>query len=75
MIFTRAEFSLIIGSNIRKIRTSKNITIEQLSFISGIDSKQIIRIELGQINTSIFQIYRISNALSVDFKDVFFINQ
>ena len=75
MIFTRAEFSLIIGSKIRKIRTSQNITIERLSFISGIDSKQIIRIELGQINTSIFQIYRIANALSVDLNDIFFINQ
>jgi len=75
MIFTRAEFSLIIGSKLRELRISKGITIEQLSFQTKIDSKQIIRIELGQINTSIFQIYRISNALRVDLKDVFFINQ
>jgi transcriptional regulator with XRE-family HTH domain len=68
---TRSQFSLIIGSKLRELRISKSITIEQLSFKSGIDTKQITRIELGQINTSIFQIYRISNALSVDLVDIF----
>ena len=71
MILKRTEFSLIIGSKLRELRSSKGITIEQLSFQTGIDSKQIIRIELGQINTSIFQIYRITNALSVDILDMF----
>jgi transcriptional regulator with XRE-family HTH domain len=71
MLMTRSQFSLIIGSKLRELRISKSITIEQLSFKSGIDPKQITRIELGQINTSIFQIYRISNALSVDLVDIF----
>jgi transcriptional regulator with XRE-family HTH domain len=71
MFMTRSQFSLIIGSKLRELRISKSITIEQLSFKSGIDPKQITRIELGQINTSIFQIYRISNALSVDLVDIF----
>lgn len=71
MLMTRAEFSRIIGSKLRELRISKSITIEQLSFKSGIDTKQITRIELGQINTSIFQIYRITNALSVDLVDIF----
>ena len=71
MILTRTEFSVIIGSKLRELRSSKGITIEQLSFQTGIDSKQIIRIELGQINTSIFQIYRITNALSVDILGMF----
>jgi transcriptional regulator with XRE-family HTH domain len=75
MIITRAEYSLIIGSKIRELRVAKRFTIEQLSFSSGIDSKQIIRIELGRINTSIFQIYRIANALSVDMSEIFYINQ
>lgn len=71
MLMTRAEFSRFIGSKLRELRISKSITIEQLSFKSGIDTKQITRIELGQINTSIFQIYRITNALSVDLVDIF----
>ena len=71
MLMTKSQFSLIIGSKLRELRISKSITIEQLSFKSGIDTKQITRIELGQINTSIFQIYRISNALSVDLVDIF----
>lgn len=71
MIKTSAEFSRIIGSKLRELRISKSITIELLSFKSGIDTKQITRIELGQISTSIFQIYRITNALSVDLVDIF----
>ncbi len=71
MLMTKSQFSLFIGSKLRELRISKSITIEQLSFKSGIDTKQITRIELGQINTSIFQIYRISNALSIDLVDIF----
>jgi transcriptional regulator with XRE-family HTH domain len=71
MKLTKGEVALLIGSNLRGIRMSKHITIEKLAFDSGMDSKQIIRIELGQINTSIFQIYRVIRAMKIHMYEVF----
>ncbi len=71
MKLTKGEVALLIGSNLRVIRMSKHITIEKLAFETGMDSKQIIRIELGQINTSIFQIYRVIRAMKIHMYEVF----
>jgi transcriptional regulator with XRE-family HTH domain len=62
---------MLIGSKVRDMREKKGLTIARLAFDAGIESKQLIRIELGQINTSLFQIYRIANALSVQMYELF----
>jgi transcriptional regulator with XRE-family HTH domain len=71
MKLTKREVVYLIGYKVRNIREKKGLTIAQLAFEVGIESKQLIRIELGQINTSLFQIYRIANALSVQMYELF----
>jgi transcriptional regulator with XRE-family HTH domain len=71
MKLTKHEVVYLIGSKVRNIREKKGLTIARLAFEVGIESKQLIRIELGQINTSLFQIYRIANALSVQMYELF----
>jgi len=71
MKLTKREVVYLIGSKVRNIREQKGLTIARLAFEVGIESKQLIRIELGQINTSLFQIYRIANALSVQMYELF----
>ena len=71
MKFKKEEFILKVGSRIRELRTQKGLTIEQLATEAGMETKQLQRIELGQINTSIFQIYRLSKALGVYLKEIF----
>jgi transcriptional regulator with XRE-family HTH domain len=71
MKLTKREVVYLIGSKVRNIREKKGLTIARLAFEVGIESKQLIRIELGQINTSLFQIYRIANALSVQMYELF----
>ena len=65
MKLTKREVVYLIGSKVRDIREKKGLTIERLAFEVGIESKQLIRIELGQINTSLHQIYRITKALGI----------
>lgn len=60
-----------LGNKIRKIRTGKKISIEKLSNKSGISYSQLIRIEKGKINTSIYQLYLISINLEVHINDFF----
>jgi len=71
MKLTKREVVYLIGSKLRDIREKKGLTIARLAFEAGIESKQLIRIELGQINTSIFQIYRITKAMGIEMYEVF----
>jgi len=71
MKLTKGELVMLIGSKVREIREEKGLTIAQLAFEVGIESKQLIRIELGQINTSLFQIFRITQALGIQMYEVF----
>jgi transcriptional regulator with XRE-family HTH domain len=71
MGLTKQEICKQVGSRIREIREDRGLTIEKLAHESGIDYTQISRIELGKINTSIYQLYSISNTLQVPMRDIF----
>jgi transcriptional regulator with XRE-family HTH domain len=55
----------LIGERIRKLRTDNQLTLETLAFKADMDYTQLSRIELGKINTSIFQIHKIAIALDI----------
>jgi len=71
MPLTRDDISKKVGKKIREIRLSKGLSIERLAMEADIDYTQLSRIELGKINTSIYQVYRISNCLSIPFPKLF----
>ena len=60
-----------VGTKIREIRTNKGLSIEKLANEAGIDYTQLSRIELGKINTSVYQVYVISSSLSVSVPEIF----
>ncbi len=60
----------LIGLRIRKLRTDNQLTLENLAFKADMDYTQLSRIELGKINTSLFQIYKIALALKVSSTDI-----
>ena len=55
----------LIGERIRKLRNDNQLTLETLAFKADMDYTQLSRIELGKINTSIFQIHKIAIALDI----------
>lgn len=57
-----------IGENLRKVRESKGISQEALANDFGLDYTQINRMELGKVNFSISNLYRLAKALGVDAK-------
>lgn len=57
----KKQFIENLGNNVRKLRSEKKISIEKLSIKSGISYSQLIRIEKGKINTSIYQLYQIAH--------------
>lgn len=66
MELTKEELKKVIGSNIRKLRIEKKMSIEALAFNAAMDYTQLSRIELGKINTSVYQLYKISKTLQVN---------
>jgi transcriptional regulator with XRE-family HTH domain len=71
MSIKKEEFVKRIGTNIRKHRMSKSLTLQELALQSGIEYSQISRIERGVINTSIYHVYIISHTLDVPIKHIF----
>lgn len=67
----KKKIILKLGINIRKYREEKNLSMEKLALESGMEYSQIRRIEHGVINTTIYQVYRISKTLNVPMKDIF----
>ncbi len=61
---------MLVGKRVREIRLSKGLTIERVAFDAGIEYKQLSRIELGKVNTSIYQIYIVSKSLDVSMPDI-----
>jgi transcriptional regulator with XRE-family HTH domain len=71
MSMKREEVSKKIGESIRQIRLSKGLSIEKVASGANIDYTQLSRIELGKINTSIYQLYCISRSLDVPVPQIF----
>lgn len=58
-----------MGSKIKAIRNSKNITLRQLGAMCNLDFGSISRIESGQKNSYLLTLKTIADALKVDVKD------
>lgn len=59
-----------LGKNLKKLRGVKNLTQEELSYLSDLDISQVGRIERGEVNTSICVLQRIAKALKIEVKDL-----
>ena len=70
MQLSKEDIKKVIGNNIRRLRVEKKMSIEVMAFESEMEYTQLSRIELGKINTSIYQIYKISKTLQVSMSDI-----
>lgn len=64
------NFIKSVGKKLREKRLSKKLSQATLSHDANIPENQIGRIERGEINTSIGTLFKICNALGIDFKDL-----
>lgn len=61
----------VIGTNIRKLRTTKNLSQEDLAFEAKMDRSYLSEIENGQKNLSVEVLEKLADALGVDIRDLF----
>jgi len=60
----------ILGKDIKKIRNKQNLSQETLSQILKVDKSYISRIEGGKINVTFTTLVKISEALTVNIKNL-----
>lgn len=58
-----AELAAIIGANLRRLRTQRNLTLAGLSSLSAVSKSMLGEIELGHTTPNISLLWRIANAL------------
>lgn len=60
-----------IGGNIRKKRTSKELTVQEMAKLTGLTSGYISQVERNIVNPSVNTLKKISDALSVPIASLF----
>lgn len=60
-----------IGSNLKRLRSSKGLSMQDLANLAELEKSQIVRIENGQVDAKISSLYILANALAVDVKELF----
>jgi len=64
-------FQKVLGQNLRRLRSEKNLTIEQLALDAGLAYSQISRIELGKLNATAYTVHILSQTLGVSPSEFF----
>ena len=67
----RGKFNLRLGDHIRSIRLSKDISAAELARLCFMDKPNLLGIEKGRVNTSIFILHKIAVALDLSLEELF----
>lgn len=65
------DIKIAVGLRIKELRIMRNITQEQLAYISELDRTYINSVENGRRNISIVNLEKISKGLRIHLKDFF----
>jgi transcriptional regulator with XRE-family HTH domain len=71
MYYRDEKFIKKFGANLKKVRKAKGISQEQLANELGFSQPHIVKIELGQVNTSISHIAAIAKVLKIHASELF----
>lgn len=61
------DLNHIIAANLNRLRTGKNLSLGQLSDLSGVSKAMLSQIEKGESNPTINTIWKIANGLKVPY--------
>lgn len=70
-MLSKQRFTEIVGDNLRKIRTAKNITQDELAHKCGFYRTYINLIETAKRTPSSYNLFRLASALNVKVDDLY----
>src|SRR5512134_868735 len=62
-----ADLAPVVGTNLRRLRTKRGLSLERLAQLSGVSRAMLGQIELGQSAPTINVLWKIARALEVTF--------
>jgi transcriptional regulator with XRE-family HTH domain len=65
------ELQVKLGAEIKRLRTAKGMTLEELANNSEVELSQVHRVETGKVNASIGTIEAIAQGLGVTLGELF----
>jgi transcriptional regulator with XRE-family HTH domain len=71
MSIDKKNVQCFLGTAIRNLRIKKGWTMEKTAFESEMEYIQISRIELGKINTTVYQVFKLAKAMDTEIAEFF----
>jgi transcriptional regulator with XRE-family HTH domain len=65
------KFFRVLGKHARSLRKAKEMTIQDVASKSGLDLRQVGRIERGEFNTKIWTLKRYADGVGVTLPELF----
>ena len=65
------DIRISVGNKIKELRRERNLSQEDLAFLSGLDRTYINSVENGRRNISIISLEKIANGLGVKIRNIF----
>jgi len=66
----KEELLVAIGNKIKELRESKNISLQDLCDFCDFEKPNLVRIEKGRTNPTIWTLYKIGSALNTELKEI-----
>lgn len=67
----RNKYNAEIGKLVKKKRLAKGLSTRELAFECDMDKANLIRIERGDVNTSIYILNKVAKALDLSLEELF----
>ena len=61
------EITQVIGANLKRLRTERNLSLGQLAELSDVSKVMLSQIEKGETNPTINTIWKIANGLKIPY--------
>lgn len=64
------DINTVVAKNLRRIRDSRSVSLEELARFSGVSRSMLVRIEKGDGNPSLSTLWKVANGLGVPFDEL-----
>ena len=64
------ELLIVIGNRIKELREEKNLSLQDLCYMCDFEKPNLVRMEKGRTNPTIWTLYKICEALNIELKDI-----
>ncbi|MBE9584618.1 helix-turn-helix transcriptional regulator [Mucilaginibacter sp. JRF] len=70
-MFDKKAITKTVGLNLRRLRTEKNLSMQDLATLAEMEKSQIFKIENAKLDPQVSTISNLSNALGVEIIEFF----